>query len=1673
MYDELLTQSTEFYKKHIRRRRWLRVLCILSAIVVFVTTYALILPGITKERQSFCGMPEHSHTDTCYKQCEPELVCELPEIVQHIHDRSCYDAESGELICTARQYELHTHTDTCYADDGILICEQKELCEHLHSNDCYNISTEEVELICGLSEHIHIDECYIDLNADLEDASVWEATLPELTGNWSEDLVAIARSQLGYSESETNIVIGSDMTRGYTRYGQWADDPHGDWARYFFDFCLSYTDIDTSFFPITENITEWKEHLTEAGYYHTVSTYEPKSGDLVFFADGRVEIVAEYDTCIRTIEGDINGSVGYVEYETDTNIIGYADLTSAYNDYLKVKPIEQVFTDTTLTVKATYTGAADIPDGAVLTVKEIPSGERHDQRYNEACDVIDSATSQTEEANITSFRLYDICFVYEGSEIQPNDKVKIEMTLNDITTAVDNEVSVIHFADEGTEIPLLTQCDVGEELTVGFSVESFSEFAIVTSTSNTLEYVSMTKNTSGTLSTANPYAIVSGDRALLMAADGQGQPVLTACAVYPHDIGGNLTVDKRAQQWTLVTASGGNYLSASIGSQTLYLTVNAGVLSFIDNINDATVFARTWNNGALTLSAQGNYVDPASDRLISTSSVTLALYSAPTSGTFDVIFDAAIGQPVYMSSTNKKYNGAGYKVVSVGVGKTVVLPHNDPTSPDTENFISISASNDYTFNDWYELNGWYDVINRVFYDRTMLGKPITVTGSTIFYPEYISKNYNCGHDNGRVIKDQPDTRDFINTYMFDYNEIFNVDKSYVTEFGKDSSGRYITKWKVDTNDPSGMVFFDYIGKWVNAADDAKGDGNLGYMIGRVNADPNGVTVNEEKTAGQRGSDTTFPGTITPNILGPLGSSNENNPRLDALFTKETIPGRVYLGEGDWFYNFDETIGFYYYNSAANAASYNREDQRFYVYDYPVRIDNNNSMHDFTPFNYRDPSDGGTNADDGSPLMREKDNEINYWVGMQSDIEFFLPADTPTGNQGRVDLNVSSHGEDLQFRFSGDDDVWIFIDGKLVLDLGGVHDVVYGEINFATGKIKTGQAFSGDAVADNASQTYTEMPGLSTTNNTGVTTYDLPKLEGGQYHTVTVYYLERGSSLSNCAIYFNISPFYELELLKRDSTSGVGLEGAEFTVYSDPECTQPAHLYKRTENGEIVDAPSYFVTNEDGIARCEGLSAGATYYIKETKPPGNYPDMSMYVIAANLAHPGEHVTVKIDSNGKTWNFADEYVFADDSSHRIEINVYNDLFVGGDKEIYVRKQWAQGSSPEPVVLQLYANGQPTDRTVELSADCNWEATLMSLPEKDGQGNEIKYSFKEIQGPSNYSVTYEESEGTTSETVTVPGRWEPATGFTVGKTYRIIHNNNRAMATADNNYLVTHTGPDTENISHWEAVRSGNGIALKNLYYGNKYLHITDSYTCTHAGNLGDNNRITFHRTSGNMGRISATFNRQTYYIIGYDEGYGVTNNANNGSQFALYEWIPPSQTVVEGKKPGWLITNTPWPTSTSVPITKEWDATVTHPPDSIGFSLYLVTEGQESLPELVADLTLTKANGWQGVFEDIAYPDNGKYYVVIENTEDYTATFNSETASIYVNGKFVEGSRVEFDSGGSAATVSITNSALILLPSTGGKGTTHLYTIGGILLMTTAVILLVYNSRKRRLEDSGTP
>ncbi|MDO4623364.1 MAG: CHAP domain-containing protein [Eubacteriales bacterium] len=296
--------------------RWLfsqKSFLVFAAVVVFITTYMLILPALTQSTEVYCGMEEHQHEEACYT-AEKILSCTIPEAEAHTHEESCYD-ENGELICEREETEGHSHTDECY--------------------------TEEQKLVCGKEEHVHTLSCYSDPNADLETEAGWSNTFAgaALTGNRADDVIAIAETQIGYTESENNYRVAEGDTRqGYTRYGAWYGDPYGEWDAMFVSFCLNYAHIGQDVIPYDANCMNWIGSLSNNSLYHSAAdaasgAYAVKKGDLVFFdlnGDGIADHVGLVKAAdgqnFTVIEGNINNSVASGSYAVGGSVMGFGEL---------------------------------------------------------------------------------------------------------------------------------------------------------------------------------------------------------------------------------------------------------------------------------------------------------------------------------------------------------------------------------------------------------------------------------------------------------------------------------------------------------------------------------------------------------------------------------------------------------------------------------------------------------------------------------------------------------------------------------------------------------------------------------------------------------------------------------------------------------------------------------------------------------------------------------------------------------------------------------------------------------------------------------------------------------------------------------------------------------------------------------------------------------------------------------------------------------------------------------------------------------------------------------------------------------------------------------------------------------------------------------------------------
>ena len=326
MQKPLSSNIAGYLKAHLQKKRWKQVVTVLACLVVFGTTYALILPAITMTGETFCGKQAHTHSVEagCYTQGEP-----------HVHTEDCYK-EASVLTCGLAETEGHTHGDSCYDEDRNLICGQEEADAHTHTEDCYTTQktlvcgkeegAAESVLTCKLEEHAHTLACYSNPDADTE-----APALPALSGNAAADAAAIAKAQLGYTESSKKYAVAPDgeTTYGYTCYGAAYGNAYADdWSALFARYCLDKAGVSEAF-PRTNTCAGWLAALAAQELYRDAAGYAPKPGDVAFYdldGDGAAEhtgIVLDAETAAV---GDVNGKV---EKEALTAAAGFGALPAS------------------------------------------------------------------------------------------------------------------------------------------------------------------------------------------------------------------------------------------------------------------------------------------------------------------------------------------------------------------------------------------------------------------------------------------------------------------------------------------------------------------------------------------------------------------------------------------------------------------------------------------------------------------------------------------------------------------------------------------------------------------------------------------------------------------------------------------------------------------------------------------------------------------------------------------------------------------------------------------------------------------------------------------------------------------------------------------------------------------------------------------------------------------------------------------------------------------------------------------------------------------------------------------------------------------------------------------------------------------------------------------------
>ena len=414
----------------------------------------------------------HHHTADCYETVlveHKELTCGQEE---HTHDETCpVDPDTGDFLCG---FEEHTHTDDCFtteteteeklvcgyeegqvisdgtaAEDGIAALEDtntatsvaddssseavSEPVLHHHTEACYK-----KVLTCTIPEHTHTLACLADYRADVETDDDWEKYSVGLSDNWNEALLAVAKEQLGYKESEKNFQTDEALgdiidVHHYTRYGAFYGNPYADWDVAFIAFCQHYAGIPKTEIPQRLGLEALRADMDAMGFAYLTegedAAYEAIPGDVVTYnkngtADdetvGIVETVG--DDSLTVISGAVEGAV--------------AEVTVPFTDVTSTILVDQAYGD--------YVGEADDRDGsyddeiAVQPADEMGAAAvdaSEDDIFNIAPPAVNLNDSDVQKSLGLTFTLEnkpdgnDWKEIPAGSEIQEGDEVRLVLNM--------------------------------------------------------------------------------------------------------------------------------------------------------------------------------------------------------------------------------------------------------------------------------------------------------------------------------------------------------------------------------------------------------------------------------------------------------------------------------------------------------------------------------------------------------------------------------------------------------------------------------------------------------------------------------------------------------------------------------------------------------------------------------------------------------------------------------------------------------------------------------------------------------------------------------------------------------------------------------------------------------------------------------------------------------------------------------------------------------------------------------------------------------------------------------------------------------------------------------------------------------------------------------------------
>ena len=966
----------------------------------------------------------------------------------------------------------HTHSEACYTQVTSTrtepVCTIESLNLHQHDDTCYD---SEGNLTCGYADfvvHRHDATCYD------EDGNLW-CPLPEIETHEHTDS-CYSVPETGEPElicDKTEVILHEHTSDCFDEDGnlicgkiQVLEHQHTDAC---FETVEEPVDADT----LTCTLPEDENHTHGPLCY---GNWELTCG---------MEEHTHSEECQGTEEALEQGNLNMILPEG-------AQIPDGYDaNYSYIDP------DNRFGVTV-YASEGALPDNAVLSAELLEQG-------SEAYEAAQQALTDTV---YDGFAALDIHFTVDGEEIEPESSVYVCINVMGLlpedadadTLAVqhheqsgaalltpDEEESlalagaatVETVADAAKETGQVEALDNGTEtaadVAAAFEVESFSTFTITWRDNSNyvlnLHYVDTAGNSIAPSDTEKKFETVNNTANVTMSnyADEIDHPGYVYQYAYIDNGGTKTAVNKLSYnshshnlpQWHFTTETATDDWTVWTGSEN---KTSMDVYLVYQEINTDGTVKVTWQGGEYALYL--HYVDTAGNPL-----------QIDTSKTY-VDSVAGVGNIIVSDYAGLVYPPASYQYqkayIEVNNAQTEVarISYNDHwciTTPGSDQWLS-----------------WPDSETEV-YNETQAHVYLSYTKKTDAY--YYAQPI---HDN-------------IKLTLYDYGSYINTGNDKVIPFYQASGGHS----SIDGYQPVELITN-------NRARPPKMEPKLndaGYpqVSSEWDSLPHEATSLEYLF--RKGGLPLNTGNADSPLTKYADMRNNATWSQRAGYRTQFESMRFDLGGDGGLFHVDEN-GYYIYDCENQSAYYNQDTNRFELSNTLIDVGHNSGTYkNFLPFDKINPALGGSFTADGTiyklPHSTTEDKRsgiADLWFGMTMQVDFYMPS------SGKV------NGKDMVFDFRGDDDVWVYIDNVLVLDMGGCHAARRGSINFATGEV-----VYPDPVADNGQTTInTTLKDLFTKAGASTASFgNSNTFIDWTEHTLKFYYMERGGNISSCRLKFNL------------------------------------------------------------------------------------------------------------------------------------------------------------------------------------------------------------------------------------------------------------------------------------------------------------------------------------------------------------------------------------------------------------------------------------------------------------------------------------------------------------------------------------------------------------------------